>query len=282
MSRPLRIEYPNAVYHVTSRGNAGNEIFSDERDRNNFLSVLGSIVKRYNWLCHAYCLMHDHYHLMVETPDANLSRGMRQLNGVYTQKYNRRHGRAGHVLQGRYKAILVEKESYLPELCRHVVLNPLRAGLVKRPEDWEWSSYRATAGCGRVPTYLAIDWVLGSFSSRLRDALKGYRKFVLEGIDGESPWQDLRGLILMEDGALMEKLKDLLASKEHIKEIPRAQRFAGRPRLAEIFTEGESKAGRNSHICAAHMKYGYTLKKIADHLGLHYTTVSKALAELVS
>lgn len=130
MARCLRIEYPNAVYHVTSHGNAPCKIFRDDQDRGNFFSVLGPIVKRYNWLCHAYCLMHDHYYIVIETPDANLSWSMRQLNGVYTQKYNRRHGKPGHVFEGRYKAILVEKDTYLLELCRYVVLNPLCARLL--------------------------------------------------------------------------------------------------------------------------------------------------------
>ena len=144
MARPIRIEYPGAVYHVTSRGNAGNKIFSDDQDREIFLPILAAVVKRYNWLCHAYCLMDTHYHLMIETPDANLSIGMRQLNGIYTQKYNRRHETPGHIFQGRYKAILVQKENYLLELCRYVVLNPVRAGVVQKPESEDVGS-NATA-----------------------------------------------------------------------------------------------------------------------------------------
>ena len=151
MSRPLRIEYPGAVYHVTSRGDARRPIFCDDKDRLLFLEVLASIVSRFHWLCHAYCLMNNHYHLIVETPEGNLSRGMRQLNGVYTQRFNRRHRKPGHVFQGRYKAIVVEKESYLLELCRYVVLNPVRAKAVETPEAWNWSSYRATAGSTDIP-----------------------------------------------------------------------------------------------------------------------------------
>jgi REP element-mobilizing transposase RayT len=146
MARPLRIEYSGAVYHITSRGNAREKIYIDDQDRENFLGVLGEVVRKYNWLCHAYCLMDNHYHLLVETPDANLSIGMRQLNGVYTQLYNRRHRRTGHIFQGRYKAILVDKDNYLLELSRYVVLNPVRARLAKLPEHWKWSSYGATAG----------------------------------------------------------------------------------------------------------------------------------------
>ena len=138
MVRPLRLEFPGAVYHVTSRGNAREPIFADERDRAGYLAVLGSAVARHNWLCHAYCLMGNHYHLLVETPDGNLSLGMRHLNGVYTQEYNRRHGRVGHVFQGRFKAIVVDRDSYLLELCRYVVMNPLRAGMVESPDDYRW------------------------------------------------------------------------------------------------------------------------------------------------
>lgn len=134
MTRPLRIEYPGAVYHVTSRGDARRPIFRTEEDRVLFLEVLASIVSRVHWLCHAYCLMDNHYHLVLETPEGNLSRGMRHLNGVYTQRFNRRYGKPGHVFQGRYKAIVVERESYLLELCRYVVLNPVRAKAAATPQ----------------------------------------------------------------------------------------------------------------------------------------------------
>ena len=124
MARPLRIEYPGALYHVTSRGNAREDIFFDEKDRQRFLATLAHVIRDYHWICYAYCQMTNHYHLLIETPEANLSRGMRQLNGVYTQALNRRHGRVGHIFQGRFKALLVEKDGYLLELCRYIVLNP--------------------------------------------------------------------------------------------------------------------------------------------------------------
>ena len=160
MARPLRIEFPGALYHVTSRGNARQDIALDDEDRAAFLAVLAEARERFAWLVHAYCLMGNHYHLMVETPEANLSRGMRQLIGVYTQRFNRRHGRVGHLFQGRYKAILVERESYLLELCRYVVLNPVRAGLVARVEDWRWSSYAETAGRARPGGPVTTGWIL--------------------------------------------------------------------------------------------------------------------------
>ena len=277
MARPLRIEYQNAVHHVTSRGNARNKIFLGDQDRENFLFVLDAVVKRHNWLCHAYCLMDNHYHLMIETPDANLSRGMRQLNGVYTQKYNWWHSKTGHLFQGRYKSILVDKENYLLELCRYVVLNPVRANMVEKPEEWKWSSYGATAGLKTVPNYLTVDWILGLFSNNKAEAQKRYRKFVREGIHTGSPWDDLQGQILLGEEGFIEKYKDLLSDKEQIKEIPRPQRYVSRPRLAKLLSKEDKTARRNRGIHSAHVKYGYTLKEIADHLEIHYTTVSKAI-----
>ena len=146
MSRPLRPEVPGAIWHITSRGNERHSIFVDEEDRERFLALLGKVAADFNWRCYAFVLMGNHYHLMVETPEATLSRGMRQLNGVYTLGFNRRHGRVGHLFQGRFKAILVERESHLLELIRYVALNPVRAGLVAAPQEWKWNSYRATAG----------------------------------------------------------------------------------------------------------------------------------------
>ena len=131
MARPLRIEYDGAVYHVTTRGNARKPIFIDNKDREFFLGTLEQVNKRYHWICHAYCLMNNHYHLVIETPNGNLSKGMRQLNGVYTQAFNRRHNRVGHIFQGRYKAVLIRKESHLLEVGRYVVMNPVRAKAVE-------------------------------------------------------------------------------------------------------------------------------------------------------
>ena len=151
MARPLRIEFPGAVYHVTSRGNAKQAIFIDDEDRHGFSGALSIVVERFNWLCHAYCLMGNHYHLLIETPNGNLSKGMRELNGVYTQGFNQRHRQVGHLFQGRYKAIIVEKDNHLLSLCRYVVLNPVRVGLIKKPEQWRWSSYGATIGAAKKP-----------------------------------------------------------------------------------------------------------------------------------
>jgi REP element-mobilizing transposase RayT len=279
VAKPLRIEYPGAVYHVTSRGNARNKIFSDDQDRKLFLSILGAVVKRYNWLCHAYCLMDTHYHMMIETPDANLSIGMRQLNGIYTQTYNRRHETPGHIFQGRYKAILVQKENYLLELCRYVVLNPVRAGVVQKPEAWRWSSYQGTAGLRKEPDFLTTDWILSRFIRKRTIAQKRYRAFVREGIFRGSPWEELEGQVLLGDQGFIRKFKDLLEDKKEAKEIPRGQRYVGRPSLDKIFSGQKTKAQRDKRIHAAHMSHGYTLKEIADYLRIHYTTVSKVIGK---
>ena len=159
MARPLRPLFPGGIYHVTARGNDRQAIFGDDADRSRFLIVLASVVARYRVRCHAYCLMGNHYHALLQTPEGNLSTAMRQLNGVYTQRFNRRHERSGHIFQGRYGAQLVDGHAHLHEVCRYVVLNPVRAGLVEHPRDWAWSSYRATAGETAPPGFLTVDWL---------------------------------------------------------------------------------------------------------------------------
>jgi REP element-mobilizing transposase RayT len=279
MARPLRIEFPGAVYHVTSRGNARQAIFIDDEDRGGFLDVLSMVVERFNWLCHSYCLMENHYHLLIETPDGNLSKGMRELNGVYTQGFNQRYRRVGHLFQGRYKAIIVEKDDHLSSLCRYVVLNPERAGLIKRPEQWRWSSYRATAGWTKRASFLTVDWVLSQFGGQKRLAIEKYKRFVMEGVGKESPWETLRGQIFCGTDGFIKQLRGLLDEKERIKEVPRAQRYVARPPLGELLKgkKGKERIVEDRDIYDAYVCYGYTMKEIADHLGFHYATVSRAI-----
>ena len=146
MARRLRIHIPDGWYHVMSRGNGGEAIYCTEDDRKRFLGLVAELPERFGTEVHAFVLLHNHYHLLIETPEPNLSQGMRQLNGRYTQGFNRMHDRVGHVFQGRYRAIVLEKESHLLEVCRYVALNPVRAKAVERPEEWNWSSYGGTAG----------------------------------------------------------------------------------------------------------------------------------------
>lgn len=277
MARPLRIEYQGAIYHITSRGNARQSIFEDDEDRETFLELTESVVSRYNWLCHAYCLMGNHYHLLVETPDGNLSQGMRQLNGTYTQRFNRRHGRVGHVFQGRFKAVLVDRENYLLELCRYVVLNPVRVGVVKSPGKYKWSSYRATAGFAKSPPFLSVDWVLSQFDEIRSPAEDGYKRFVNEGIERFKLWDELRGQILLGDDEFVLGLEPYLKKAKEIREVPRGQRFADRPGLEKLFGGNQtlSKRIRNNKAVEAHVNYGYTLVEIVRFLDLHYSTISK-------
>ncbi|MBI4400490.1 MAG: transposase [Nitrospirae bacterium] len=270
MSRPLRIEFPGAVYHVTSRGNARQDIVTDDTDRIQFLSILSHVVDRYGWLCHAYCLMDNHYHLLIETPQPNLSQGMRQLNGRYTQAYNRRHHRVGHLLQGRFKAILVEKDAHLLELCRYVVLNPVRAKLVAHPRRWGWSSYRATVGDTAAPEWLTTDWVLGQFGQRVGVAQEKYRTFVAEGISGTRPWEQVTGQIYLGSEAFVTRHQP----GRRILEVPRQQTQAHRPTLTTLFV---GKRASERAVLQAYRRYGYRLAEIAAHLGVHYATVSRRL-----
>ena len=272
MARPLRLEFPGAVYHVTSRGNARQDIVVDDRDRLQVLALLAHVVDRYGWLCHAYCLMNNHYHLLVETPQPNLSLGMRQLNGRYTQAYNRQHHRVGHLFQGRFTAILVEKEAHLLELCRYVVLNPVRARMAPHPRQWAWSSYRATVGETSAPAWLTTDWILGQFGARLGPAQERYRTFVAEGRGGPRPWEQLTGQIYLGSGEFISHHQP----NRVIRDIPRRQTQAQRPSLRLLFQRSGEPA-RLIHV--AYRQYGYRLAEIADHLGVHAATVSRRLKQ---
>ncbi len=206
MARRLRIEFAGALYHLTSRGDRREDIFLDDVDRVMFLEVLAEVCERFRWACHAYCLMSNHYHQVIETRESTLSQGMRQLNGVVTQRSNRRHHHAGHVFQGRYKAILVQKETYLLELARYVVLNPVCTGMVRSARDWAWSSYRATAGWAVGLGWLSVDWLLSVFATQHKAAEEGYRRFVSEGRGAHSPWDDLKRQVYLGDERFVDKM----------------------------------------------------------------------------
>lgn len=277
MARPLRIEFPGAIYHVTSRGNARRKIFLDDADREAFLATLAWVIERFKWICHAYCLMDNHFHLMIETPDANLSRGMRQLNGVYTQGFNRRHRIVGHLFQGRFKAILVERDSFLLELARYVALNPVRAKMAKAPEDYAWSSYRATLGLAPAPAGLSADWLLGQFAKTKAVARQRYQAFVQAGVGQPSPWKDLKGQVLLGSETFVEKIRPLLQATDILVEIPKRQRRLHRPELQKLLAELDSKETRDRAMASAYLEHGYTLTEIGRVVGLHYATVSRII-----
>lgn len=220
--------------------------------------------------------MDNHYHLLIETPDGNLSLGMRQLNGVYTQRFNNRHKRTGHILQGRFKGILIQKESHLLEVCRYVVLNPLRAGIVKGVEQWKWSSYLATAGKEKPRPCLTTDWILGQFSDKRGKAEKEYRQFMESGIGDKSIWADVKGQVILGEDGFAESLTEHLIKYNNVPEISKSQRYANRPSLEILFQESilKDKEKRDNKIFEAVEKYGYRQSEIARYLDLHASTVS--------
>ncbi len=275
MSRPIRIEFSGALYHVTARGDRRELIFEDDVDREGFLELLGQVVADFNWVVHAYCLMSNHYHLLVETPDANLGKGMRQLNGVYTQNSNRRHRRSGHVFQGRDKAILVDRESYLLELARYIVLNPVRAGMVKAPGDWPWSSYAAMLGWQDAPDWLATDGLLAAFSKQRAAARRHYARFVDEGIGAESVWTALRGQVYLGDEAFVAKMQKRAAQSDDVN-VPKAQR---RPPPVPLEKHAARNRDRDAAMVAAHASGHYSYQQIAEHFGVHFTTVGRVVRE---
>lgn len=276
MARPIRLEFPGAIYHVTTRGNEGDDIFVDDEDRQQFLTVLGEVVSRAGWIVHAYVLMDNHYHLLIEVPNSNLSRGMRQLNGVYTQRFNSRHCSGGRVFQGRFKAVLVERDGFLLELCRYIVLNPLRLKAVKNISRYRWSSYRATAGEVQAPAWLNTGWVLGHFGRSASVAQRKYAEFVAAGIGLPSPLHKVKSQILLGSSAFIKKMKQRLLSKVDAKLEKKRIR---RPSLSSLFPlkVRKEKSLRNEVIKQAYQEYGYTMAAIADAAQIHFSTVSKVI-----
>lgn len=270
IARPLRIEFPGALYHVLARGNRRQAIVRDGHDAERFLDVLARAAERHQLLVYAWCLMPNHYHLVVETPNGGLARALHYLNGVYAQAFNRRHQTVGHLFQGRYKAILVQREGYLLTLARYVVLNPIRAGLCKRPEDFRWSSYRATAGLEPAPPFLALGRVLAELGEGA-SVQAHYRRFVSGAGEPGGPFARLRGVVLGDDDFLGRAMANARSGAE----IPRSEREPQRPSLAGLLDrEGEKGMLR------AYRRHGYTLAEIAHHLGCHYSTVSRRLRAL--
>lgn len=274
MARPLRIEFAGALYHITSRGNQREAIYRSDNDRETWLDVFAEVCRRFNWVCHAYCLMDNHYHLLVETPEGNLSLGMRQLNGVYTQRFNRCHGRVGHVFQGRYKAILVDKDSYLLELARYIVLNPVRASMVRVAKDWRWSSYRATAGGVTAPPWLQTNWILSAFASRRKLACERYRQFVSEGKGQPSPWEQLRNQVFLGDEDFVTDMQALIDPGQSLEEVPLGQKRQVAKPLVDYQKQYPS---RDEAIYAAYRSGGYKMAELARYFGLHYSSVSKII-----
>ncbi|MRW84638.1 addiction module toxin RelE [Pseudoduganella sp. FT26W] len=272
MTRPLRLEFPGALYHVTSRGDRKALIYMDDIDRSVWLQTLGDVCAQFRFAIHSFCQMGNHYHLLVETLDGRLALGMRQLNGVYSQYFNRRHNLAGHVFQGRYKAILVDRESYLLELARYIVLNPVRAKLVAEPGDWLWSSYNLTLAEAPPPAWLHTNWLLSRFGDRKQNAKDAYRQFVLDGVGVASPLTKTFQQTVLGSEQFIAQLQSA-TSAIALAGISRAQRSALAPTLNECQL---MYPNRDDAMAFAYSTRAYTLTEIAHHFGVSHATASRA------
>jgi REP element-mobilizing transposase RayT len=281
MARPLRLELPGAVYHVSTGGNAGQTVFRDARDSALFLEILGEACARHDWRCFAYCLLPDHYQVVVETRRATLARGMRQINGRYTQAFNRRHGLGGHVFQGRYRAVMVENPGFVAAVCRDTVRQPVERGLAADPAAWRWSSHRAALGRlargGSPPDWLAVDELLARYGPETPAARRRYADDVAR--DGRPPvWQHLRHQVFLGSdafvAAMRERATQAAARRGSLAEIPRAQREAPPPPLDSFAV---AAASRGEAMARAYLSGRYSQARNAAHFGVHYSTVSRAV-----
>ena len=268
MARPLRIEFPDALYHVTSRGNERRPIFNDDVDRRMFLTILGRTVKRFGWSLTAWVLMTNHFHLVIQTPEANLSRGMHWLNSVYAGWFNHRYNRSGHLFQGRFHSFLVEKETHLRELLRYVVLNPVRAKLVARPEDYRWSSYRSTAGLETTDHWLDVASILGLFDDDPTIARREYQEFVLAKVEGtERLWDSVVNGIYLGTESWAKRMRKIVESEPRSTDHPKAHRAIGRPKMAAIVSAVAQAASQGAADVRA--KRGGLLRWLVAWIGWH-------------
>ena len=296
MARPLRIEYPGAYYHVTSRGNERKAIFRDDQDRETFLDLLKRAVEEFQLQLHCYVLMINHYHLLVETPKGGLNRALRYLNGVYTQTFNRRHHRVGHLFQGRYKGILVDRESYLLELSRYVHLNTWRVKKSQDPFAYRWSSLAAYAGRVTPPNWLTVTEVLSYFGSKGK---RGYKEFVVDGMKNgfKTPWQEVRGQAVIGSEDFVEDLAGthLRDRREQRGEASRVREVVGM-KPDKVLREVENYFGikgeeirrrkqsyTDARYVASLMLRRYclmSLREIGERVGLHYSAVGNAIRQV--
>ena len=302
MARPLRIEYPGAYYHVTSRGNERKAIFRDESDRKKFLEILSASIEQFVVRLHAYVLMDNHYHLLVETPLGDLSRAIRHLNGVYTQYINRRYKRVGHLFQGRYKAIVIEKDSYLIELSRYIHLNPwrVRGGGGRDPLRYRWSSVRAYVGREKAPQWLETDEILGLFGQKRGRAQRAYGEFVREGMTKgiKTPWEDVRWQSLLGSSSFVEQIegrflrdreigltemKGLRESKKRVKAERLIAVVCGYYRIKPGDLAKRSHEYTEAREVASYLMRRYSLMRLVEigqKLGLHYSTVGNVVRKV--
>jgi putative transposase len=234
-------------------------------------------VNRYNWYCHAYCLMDNHYHLLIETSAPTLSKGMKYLNGTFTQHFNRQHRRVGHVFQGRFKAILVQKDPYLLELARYIVLNPVRTRMVRTAKAWQWSSYRATAGYDKSNACLTTEWILAGFAKTKNAAQQCYRDFVRAGKGQPSPWKQLKNQIYLGNDEFVNDMQCKLDPEQSLKDIPKKQKQAPAKPLTYF---AERYKTRDERMAQAYRSGHYTLSQVGEYFNVSYATVSRAVKKV--
>lgn len=284
MPRPLRLEFPGAIYHINNRGNHQEYIFLDDDDRELFLKLLITIIERMNWVCHAYCLMGNHFHLLIETPEGILSRGMAWLNSVYTQKFNKKYGVTGHLFQGRFKSKPVEDNMQFLMAARYIVRNPQEAKIVESAEQWPWSSYRATVGKITPPEYLLVDDILSCLSKDRRKAQLYFQELVhIELKDNDDQIIRLFQEVYAgeREPVFSRRIQTVLDMKNSLGPVPRKQRILRRPDLDELFVGCEygDLETRNRISLDAFKLYAYTQSEIAAFLGLDRTTISKIVSK---
>lgn len=268
MARPLRIEFADALYHVTSRGNERRSIFRTNRDRQTFLLFLGLAARRFGWSISTWVLMTNHFHLVIQTPEPNLSRGMQWLNGTYAGWYNRIHGRCGHLFQGRFKAYLIDKEAYFAEVLRYVVLNPVRAKMCERPEQYRWSSYRAAAGLELPPEWLDLAAVHQLFGEECGRAQAAYREFVLAKIGCEDRlWEKLENQLYLGTEEWLKTMRAKVETSVRSTDHPRKQRAVGRPKMHEIVSAVAKVAGETAE--SIRKRRGHILRGLIAWIGWH-------------
>jgi putative transposase len=276
MGRPVRIEYAGALYHITSRGNERKKIFLDVEDRIRFMNLLREYHDRYGIRIHSYVLMDNHYHLILETPMGNLLKVMHGINGGYTGYFNRKYKRVGHLFQGRYKAILVEKESYLVPLSRYVHLNPVRAGLARRPEGYRWSSYRGYIGKEKEEDWMEYGWVLSQFAETRKRAGWKYKGYVEEGLKGEleSPLKSVYGQVVLGGDDFIQRIKGVLRGRLLSAEIIERKKLVERPSIEDIIRELRKRFRIRGEDLFAKGSRANTARKVAVYLAHRYTGLS--------
>ncbi len=270
MARQIRIEYPGALYHVMARGNDKRRIFLESDDSRRFLDDFAHVAAQQGWLCYAYCLLPNHYHLLLETPAADLSAGMHRLNSRYVGWFNHRHGRIGHLFQGRFKSILVDEERYFLTLMRYIAQNPVQAGLAEQPAAWRWSSCRASIGEAPVPPFLALDRVWARFDDDPTRAKEKLRDYLLRP-SGEAPLDAVRNGLILGDNDFLRRIEPLLPPAL----ASRLRRQWDRPSLTSL--RDTAAPGDNSWLAEAHQSHGYSQREIAAVAGMSAASVNRAI-----